>query len=133
MARQRQEKGLERLSRRERQIMDIIYARGTATVNEVLADLPDPPGYSSVRALMRILESKGHLRHEEDGPRYVFYPTISPEDARKSAVRHLLDTFFDGSPEKAMAAILDVTDDSLTEEDFQRLGRLIEQARGEEQ
>lgn len=133
MVDQERKQDLDRLSRRERQIMDVIFTRGSATVNDVLAALPDPPGYSSVRALLRILETKGHLRHKEDGPRYVFYPTVSPDDARKSAVRHLLTTFFDGSPEKAMAAILDVTEEPLTDESFDRLSRMIEEARAEEQ
>src|ERR671925_464450 len=96
----------EALSRRERQIMDIIYARGQATAAEVTAALPDPPSYSAVRALLRILEQKGHLRHEQDGPRYVFLPTVPRDRARRSAMRHLVRTFFDGSTEDAVAALL---------------------------
>lgn len=121
----------DQLSRRERQIMDVIYARGSATVAEVRADLPDPPTYSSVRALLRILEEKGHLRHEEDGPRYVFLPTVPAEAARESALRHLLRTFFDGSAEGAVAALLDLEAAELSPEEFDRLAEKIERARRE--
>ena len=86
------------LSRRERQIMDVVYTQGRATVAEVRAQLADAPSYSAVRALLRILEEKGHLRHEQEGNRYVFVPTVPPERASKSALRHVLETFFDGSP-----------------------------------
>src|SRR5690349_12580974 len=92
------------LSRRERQIMDVIYRRGQATVAEVLEELPDPPSYSAVRALVRVLEEKGHLRHEERGPRYVFIPTVPREAARRSALKQLVQTFFEGSTEQAMTA-----------------------------
>jgi BlaI family transcriptional regulator, penicillinase repressor len=117
------------LSRRERQIMDIIYARGQATAAEVTAALPDPPSYSAVRALLRILEQKGHLRHQEDGPRYVFLPTVPRERARKSALRNLVKTFFNGSPAQAAAALIDQAD--LSPEDFARLEAVIEKARKE--
>jgi predicted transcriptional regulator len=117
------------LSRRERQIMDVIYARGHATAAEVTAALPDPPSYSAVRALLRILEQKGHLRHEEDGPRYVFLPTVSRDRARKSALRNLVRTFFDGSPAQAAAALIDQAD--LSEADVARLAAMIEKARKE--
>ena len=93
----------DQLSRREWQIVDVIYARGQATAAEVTAALPDPPSYSAVRALLRILEHKGHLRHQEDGPRYVFLPTVSRDRARRSALRTLVKTFFDGSPARAGA------------------------------
>lgn len=119
------------LSRRERQIMDVIYALGRATVAEVLERLPDPPTYSSVRALLRILEEKGHLRHEQDGPRYVFLPTVPAETARASALRHLLKTFFDGSAEGAVAALLDLGASELSAEEFDRLAERIERARKE--
>src|SRR5688572_19769937 len=119
----------EQLSRRERQIMDIVYARGQATAAEVVAALPDPPSYSAVRALLRILEQKGHLRHQEDGPRYVFVPTVSRDRARKSALRNLVRTFFDGSPAQAAAALIDQAD--LTEDDAARLAEMIERARKE--
>ncbi len=119
------------LSRRERQIMDVIYARGRATVAEVRELLPDPPTYSAVRALLRILEEKGHLRHEQDGPRYVFLPTVPAEKARESALEHLLRTFFDGSAEGAVAALLDLEASRLSPEEFERLAEMIEQARKE--
>ena len=119
------------LSRRERQIMDVIYTRGRATVAEVLEQLPDPPTYSAVRALLRILEEKGHLSHEQDGPRYVFVPTVPAEKARESALRHLLRTFFDGSAEGAVAALLDLEASELSTEEFERLAERIERARKE--
>lgn len=107
--------------------MDVIYARGQATAAEVTAALPDAPSYSAVRALLRILEQKGHLRHEEDGPRYVFLPTISRDRARRSALRNLVKTFFDGSPAQAAAALLDQAD--LSDDDFARLSAVIDKAR----
>lgn len=109
--------------------MDVIYARGQATAAEVVAALPDPPSYSAVRALLRILEQKGHVRHQEDGPRYVFVPTVSRDRARKSALRNLVRTFFDGSPAQAAAALIDQAD--LTEDDAARLAEMIERARKE--
>ncbi len=109
--------------------MDVIYAQGQATAADVVAALPDPPSYSSVRALLRILEQKGHLRHQEDGPRYVFLPTVSRDRARKSALRNLVKTFFDGSPAQAAAALLDQAD--LTDDDVARLAAMIEKARKE--
>ena len=119
------------LSRRERQIMDILYEHGHATASEVHAKLPDPPSYSAVRAVLRILEEKGHVKHQQDGPRYVFLPTTSPETAKRSALQHLLRTFFEGSAERAMAALLDVSSSKLSEQDFDRLANLIENARKE--
>jgi predicted transcriptional regulator len=119
----------EQLSRRERQIMDVIYARGQATAAEVTAALPDPPSYSAVRALLRILEQKGHLRHLEDGPRYVFLPTVSRDRARRSALRNLVKTFFDGSPAQAAAALIDQAE--LSDEDFARLSAVIDKAKKE--
>ncbi len=109
--------------------MDVIYAQGQATAADAVAALPDPPSYSSVRALLRILEQKGHLRHQEDGPRYVFLPTVSRDRARKSALRNLVKTFFDGSPAQAAAALLDQAD--LTDDDVARLAAMIEKARKE--
>src|SRR5437764_14394237 len=94
------------LSRRERQIMDVIYRRGKATAHEVLEELPDPPSYSAVRALLRLLEERGHVKHSVDGQRYVYAPSVAKRDARKSAVSHLLDTFFSGSVEDAVAALV---------------------------
>ena len=119
-----------KLSRREREIMDVIYRAGRATAAEVLDQLADPPSYSAVRALLRVLEDKGHLRHEEDGPRYVFIPTVPRERALQSALRQLLHTFFDGSREQAVAALLD-SSTRLSDEELARLSRLIADARKE--
>jgi predicted transcriptional regulator len=120
-----------RLSRRERQIMDLLYQLGEATAAEVQERLPDPPSYSAVRAMLRILEEKGHVRHTEDGPRYVFAPVVARDTARKSAVSHLLRTFFDGSVEQAMTALLDATDRKLSSAEVERLAALIEQRKKE--
>jgi predicted transcriptional regulator len=119
------------LSRRERQIMDVLYARGRATSQEVLDALPDPPSYSAVRALLRVLEDKGHVSHEQDGPRYVFAPVVARERASRSALRRVLDTFFDGSAEQAMAALLDLQSSKLDPQELERLAKLIEKARKE--
>ncbi len=119
------------LSRRERQIMDILYRSGAATASEVLARLPDPPSNSAVRTLLRILEEKGHLRHEQDGPRYVFHPIVPREAARRNAMRHLLTTFFDSSNEQAFAAMLDLGKEPLAEEELTRLQEMIDRARAE--
>ena len=121
----------QHLSRRERQIMDIIYQRGQATAQEVLEKLPDPPGYSAVRAMLRLLEEKGYLRHEQDGPRYVFLPTLAREKARRSALKQVLETFFDDSTEQAVAALLDLSRAKLSSEELDRLSRMIEEARKE--
>ena len=123
--------GATQLSRRERQIMDVIYRLGRATAAEVLDELPDPPSYSAVRAMLRVLEDKGHLRHEQDGPRYVFLPTVNRERARQSALRHLVSTFFDGSAEQAVAALLDLKDGKLSDAELDRLSALIEHAKRE--
>ena len=120
------------LSRRERQIMDAIYRRGQATAAEVLEDLPDPPSYSAVRAMLRVLEEKGHLRHEQDGPRYVFLPTVPRDKARRSALHQLVQTFFEGSTAQAVAALLGELGSKLTDDDLDRLSDLIDQARKEE-
>jgi predicted transcriptional regulator len=117
------------LSRRERQIVDILYAQGRATAAEVLAALPDPPSYSAVRAMLRILEDKGHVRHEQDGPRYVYLPTIGRDRAKKTALRHVLQTFFNGSAEQALSALLDESDTRLSDLELDRLARLIDRAR----
>jgi predicted transcriptional regulator len=119
------------LSRRERQIMDVLYRLGRATAAEIHQNLPDPPGYSAVRAMLRVLEEKGHIRHEEKDLRYVFLPVVTREKARRSAVRHLVDTFFDGSPEQAVATLLDMPGTRLSDEEFHRLAALIEKARKE--
>lgn len=117
------------LSRRERQIIDILYTRGRATAAEVLSALPDPPSYSAVRAMLRILEDKGHVRHEQDGPRYVYTPTVARENAKNSALRHVLHTFFDGSASQALSALLDDQSSTLSEAELDRLAGLIERAR----
>ena len=124
-------KAQRNLSRRERQIMDVIYELKEATATQVLDRLPSPPGYSAVRALLRVLEHKGHLSHRQDGPRYVFTPTLPRERARRSALRHLLKTFFDNSTEDAVAALLDISGDKLSEQDYRRLTALIEKSRDE--
>ena len=119
------------LSRRERQIMEVIYRRGRATAAEVLEGMPDPPSYSAVRAMLRVLEEKGHLRHEQTGPRYVFLPTVPREQASRSALRQLVQTFFDGSTEQTVAALLDLSDSKLSDAELDRLARLIDRARKE--
>jgi predicted transcriptional regulator len=120
---------LDQLGRRERQIMDVVHRRGRASANEVLDDLPDPPSYSAVRGMLRLLEDKGYIRHEWDGPRYVYLPTADPEHVRRSAVQHLLSTFFSNSMESAVAAMLGVSESPPTDEELKRMGKLIEQAR----
>lgn len=120
---------LEDLGRRERQIMDILFRRGQATAAEVLGDLPDPPSYSAVRGMLRLLEEKGHVQHEWSGPRHVFSPTRDLADAQRSAARHLLRTFFNDSMESAVAAMLGAGEKPLTAEELQRLTRLIEDVR----
>jgi len=122
---------LRELSRRERQIMDFLYRHGRATAAEVQANIPDPPGYSAVRAMLRVLEEKGHVRHEQDGPRYVYVPRVARDRAKRQALRHVVRTFFDGSAEQAMAALLDDRSTKLSDEDLDRLARLIDQARQE--
>lgn len=119
------------LTRRERQIMDIVYRFGQATAAEVQENLPDPPSYSAVRALLRVLEEKGHLRHEEEGPRYVYLPTLPREEARRSAMKRLVRTFFDDSTEKAVAALLSMSASDLSREELEHLEELIDEARRE--
>ena len=119
------------LSRRERQIMDVIYELGQATVAEVRSRLPDPPGYSAVRAAIRVLEQKGHLKHRHDGPRYVYLARVPRTKASKSALRRVLQTFFDGSTEAAVAALLDMKSADLSPDDLDRLAALIDQAKRE--
>ena len=117
------------LSRRERQILDILYARGSATAADVLAAMPDPPSYSAVRAMLRILEDKGHARHEQKGTRYVYLPIVSRERARRSALTRIVKTFFDGSAAQAAAALMD--SGSLTNDELEKLQALIDRARKE--
>ena len=110
--------------------MDVVYSRGKTTVNEVLEHLPDPPGYSAVRAFLRILEEKGHLRHEQSGQRYVYMPTVAREEVKHSALRRVFNTFFDGSAEETVAALLDISE-KLSDEELTRMELMIKQARKE--
>jgi predicted transcriptional regulator len=121
----------QNLSRRERQIMNVIYARGVVSVQEVVDQIPDPPSYSAVRAMLRVLEEKGHVTHREDGPRYVYLPTVPRDEASRSALKQLVRTFFDGSAEQAAAALLDMSGPDLSEDELDRLSEAIEQARKE--
>ncbi len=123
---------LAAMSRRERQIMEIIYCHGRATAGEIHRELHDRPSYSTVRTLLRVLEEKGYLTHESDGPRYVYSPCISPEKAKRSAIEQLLRTFFNNSAANAMAALLDMSSASLSETELKRLARLIQQAKNKE-
>jgi predicted transcriptional regulator len=127
----RQEPPLLDLSRRERQIIDIVYRRGRASAAEVREDLPNPPSYSSVRTLLSILEEKGHLKHVEEGGRYIYSPTRRRNSVGRAALRRVLHTFYQGSVEKTMAALLDVSESHLSAEEMKRLAKLIEEARKE--
>lgn len=122
---------MDTLSRRERQILNALYERGHATAAEIRAVLPDPPSYSATRALLRILEEKGHIRHAVDGPRYVFSPRVPKNRAQRSALKHLLQTFFNGSIGDAVATLLDTSSASLSQAELDRLERLINRARKE--
>jgi predicted transcriptional regulator len=113
------------LGRRERQIVEVLYRLGSATVAEVLANLPDPPSYSAVRAMLGLLEEKGYVRHKRDGMRYVYAPAIAPAKARQSALRQLVSTFFEGSPLAAAAALLEMSDHKFSPEERERLSALI--------
>jgi predicted transcriptional regulator len=119
------------LSRRERQIMDILYKVERASVGQVLSKLADKPSYSTVRAQLRVLEEKGHVRHEEHGLRYVYFPAVPRDVARRSALRHLVETFFDGSTEKVVAALLGGEVDRISPEELDRLAHLIAKGRQE--
>jgi BlaI family penicillinase repressor len=123
---------LNELSRRERQIMDILLREGQATASEVQAAMADAPSYSAVRALLRVLEDKGHARHEQDGPRYLYKPVIARERAKRSAMKHLLHTFFEGSHEQAVAALLDEASTSLSDSELDRLAKVIDRHRNKE-
>ncbi|HXK03367.1 MAG TPA: BlaI/MecI/CopY family transcriptional regulator [Verrucomicrobiae bacterium] len=123
--------GHRNLSRRERQIMDILYRFGRASAQEILDAMPDPPTYSAVRAKLRVLEEKGHVRHQEEGLRYVYVPVVAREAARKSALRHMVSTFFEGSVQDTVAALLDLSAANLKSDELDRIARLIEQARKE--
>ena len=117
------------LSRRERQVMDILYRRTGATVAEIMADLPDPPTYSAVRSVLRILGEKGLIKHKEDGPRYVYYPAESTEEAREDVLAHVVRTYFAGSPEQAVTALLRMSDVDLDDTEVKRLRNAIRRSR----
>ena len=117
------------LSRRERQIRDILYRRGRATANDVMADLPGDPSYSTVRTQLRVLETKGHVRHEEEGLRYISLPAVARHAARRSALRHLVDTFFEGSTEKVVAALLGGDASRLSDDELDRIAGIVAKAR----
>jgi predicted transcriptional regulator len=117
------------LSRRERQIMDLLYAAGRATAAEIVERLPDPPTYSTVRTLLKVLESKGHIRHEQDGARYVYLPVVPRDRAARRAMRNLVRTFFDGAPGEAVIALLDDAGGELRREELQRISALLAEAR----
>lgn len=119
------------LTRREREIMDILYRRSRATAAEVLEDMADPPTYSAVRALLRILEDEGHIKHVQEGPRYVYLPAVARNDARKSALSHVVTTFFDGSVEQVVATLVESSRSKLSTEELERLSQLIEKAKKE--
>ena len=122
-------KSATHFSRREQQIMDIVYLQGQASVNEVLTHIPDPPSYSAVRALLRILEEKGHLKHKKEGPRYIYLPIRSRKNASRTALKRVVKTFFDNSVEKTVAALLDTSDTKLDKKQLDQLARLIDQAK----
>jgi len=123
--------GHRNLSRRERQIMDVLYQKGRATASEIHAGIPDPPTYSAVRAKLRVLEEKGHVRHQEEALRYVYLPVVARDSARRSALRHMVATFFGGSVEETVAALLDLSASNLSEQDLDRISQLVEQAKKE--
>ena len=124
-------RGQKNLSRREREIMDIIYKMGRASVAQVLERIPDPPSYSAVRALLRVLEEKRHLTHIQEGPRYIYFPTLPREEARQNALKHVMQTYFDNSTEDAVAALLNISEGKLSETDYKRLSEMIKKARKE--
>ena len=119
------------LTRREREIMDILHRRGRATAHEVMADLADPPSYSAVRTFLRLLEERGHVRHDQDGPRYVYTPTVARREAQKSAMAHLVETFFDGSVEDAVATLVESSKPKLSAPELDRIAALISKAKKE--
>lgn len=125
----RKEPPTEALTRRERQVMDILFRRGEATVSEVMAELPDPPTYSAVRSILRILGEKGLVTFKEDGPRYVYLPVVSTERAQEDALKHVVHTFFEGSTEQAVTALLRISDASLSETEIERIRERIRAAR----
>ena len=122
---------LQQLSRRERQIMDILYQGGKASAADVLAAMPDPPSYSAVRAMLRVLEEKGHVKHQEEGLKYVYAPVVARDKAKRSSVKHVMETFFNGSAEQIVAALLDVSSTRLTRDELDRMAEMIEKAKKE--
>jgi BlaI family transcriptional regulator, penicillinase repressor len=122
---------LQALTKRERQIMDVLYRLGRATATEIMAEVPGAPGNSTIRTQLRVLERKGHVRHEEIGLRYTYMPTVPRHSARKSALRHVVDTFFDGSTTKAVAALLGGEAARVTDDDLERIAELVRNARGD--
>ena len=119
------------LTRREREIMDILYRRERATAHEVLTELADPPSYSAVRTFLRLLEERGHVRHEQDGARYVYMPTVARREAQRSAISHVVDTFFDGSIEDAVTALVESSKPKLSKDELERIATLIAKAKKE--
>jgi BlaI family penicillinase repressor len=119
------------LSRRERQIMDILYQRGKASASDVRQTMEAAPGYSAVRAMLRVLEEKGHVKHQAEGLKYVYVPVVARDKAKRSAVKHVMETFFNGSAEQIVAALLDVSSTRLTREELDRMSEMIEQAKKE--
>ena len=119
------------LTRREREIMDILHRRGRATAHEVMDDLADPPSYSAVRTFLRLLEERGRVRHVQDGPRYVYTPTVARREAQRSAITHLVDTFFDGSVEDAVATLVESSKPKLSTQELERIAALIAKAKKE--
>ncbi|HUQ90555.1 MAG TPA: BlaI/MecI/CopY family transcriptional regulator [Bryobacteraceae bacterium] len=122
----------QHLSRREREILDILYQRGKSSASGVRDAMTDAPGYSAVRAMLRVLEEKGHIRHEAEDLKYVYFPTVPRDKAKRSAVKHLIDTFFKDSPEQVVAALLDVSSTRLTREELDRMAEMIEKAKRED-
>src|SRR5215475_13779187 len=121
----------QQLSRRERQIMDILYQRGKSSASEVRQAMTDAPSYSAVRAMLRILEEKGHVKHQAEGLKYVYVPSLARDKAKRTAVKHVMETFFNGSPESVVAALLDVSSTKLTTDELDRMAELIDRARKE--
>jgi BlaI family penicillinase repressor len=119
------------LSRRERQIMDILYQRGKASASDVREAMEAAPGYSAVRAMLRVLEEKGHVKHQAEGLKYVYVPVVARDKAKRSAVKHVMETFFNGSAEQIVAALLDVSSTRLTREELDRMSEMIEAAKKE--
>ena len=119
------------LSRRERQIMDALYAMGEATVGEVMDRMPDPPSYSAVRATLRVLEEKGHAKHKQDGPRYLYLPTVSRDKAQSNALKHVVGTFFGGSVEQAVMALLSMPETKMSDDQLEKLAEQVRRAEEE--